>query len=685
MSLKKITYKVFKEPRLIVKFFSEFKKSGLRQSFDKVKNATSNNFIKNDSKENFFDYYFHHIDKQDIEYKDYIKHKELNSKLKLIAFYLPQFHAFPENDKFWGKGFTEWTNVTKAIPQFKGHYQPKLPGELGYYDLTVEETQIRQIELAKNYGISGFCYYYYWFGGKKVMNRPIENILNNQDLNFPFCISWANENWTRRWDGDDSNVLLGQNHTPEDDIAFIKEISRYMMDDRYIRINDKPVLVIYRPSLFPDINATVLRWRKWCQENRIGEIYLITTHQVFDSINPHDIGFDAAIEFAPMTHLRESQVEGIKEVTLFNDKYEGMVLDYDTLLSHVTDYDEPEFTKFRGVTPSWDNEARKTGKGVVFHNSSPEKYRKWLEYALAYTKDKRESEEQFVFINAWNEWAEGAMLEPDRKYGYGYLEATYKAKETIEKSSILYNLEAKQKIAIVIHLYYLDTWSIFQSLLRKLPFEFDLFITTSYDKSKEVREMVLSEFEDSTILTFSNRGRDILPFLELYRYLQTLDYQYICKLHSKQSKHLNDGEKWGEKTIVNLLENTKRVFEIFEENSKVGIVSPKGSLLLNKDYVASNKSGLMYIENILNINDILSTYFVAGSMMWFKPEALSGLENLFNKEDFQIESGQVDGTVAHTIERVITCLASYNKYTTVEIDSDESVDLPKQYQSQQKN
>ncbi len=681
MLLEKLTIKVFKEPRLILKFFSEMKKSGLKGSLNKVRSATSNNFIKNDSKDRFFDHYFQNIDKQDSEYKGYIQHKELNNQLKLIAFYLPQFHTFPENDKFWGKGFTEWTNVTKAIPQFEGHYQPKLAGELGYYDLTVEEIQKQQINLAKNYGLSGFCYYYYWFGGTKVMNRPIENILKNKDLDFPFCISWANENWTRRWDGDDSNVLLGQDHSPEDDISFIQEISKYMVDNRYIKINGKPVLVIYRPTLFPDIKSTTERWRKWCQTNGIGDIYLVTTHQVFDSINPNDIGFDAAIEFSPMTQLRESQVEGIEEVTLFNNNFQGMVLDYDTLLSHVTEYIEPYYTKFRGVTPSWDNEARKTGKGVVFHNSSPAKYQKWLEYILEYTKDKRETSEQFVFINAWNEWAEGAMLEPDRKYGYGYLEATYKALEMVECVDNLKDLNKTHKVAIIIHLYYIDTWVLFKELLNGLSFEFDLFITTSFDQSLEVKDLVLSEFKDSHVLAFANRGRDVLPFIELYKELQLLNYKYICKLHSKQSKHLEDGIAWGEQTITNLLQNSEEIFKIFESNEKVGVIAPKGCILKNKDYLASNKNGLIHVANFLKIDDILSTYFVGGTMMWFRPEALTGLDDLFNKEDFQIENGQVDGTVAHTIERVISCLATYNEYITSEIDSGDSVELPKQYQS----
>ena len=361
--------------------------------------------------------------------------------VRLIAFYLPQFHPIIENNTWWGEGFTEWTNVKPALPQFGGHFQPHIPGELGYYNLLDGTTQYRQIELAKLYGIGGFCFYMYWFGGKLLLEKPVENYLNDHSLDLPFCLCWANENWSRRWDGLESEILIAQNHSPEDDLAFIKYVSQYMRDQRYICIDGKPLLLVYRPSLLPSPKKTAKRWRQWCLKNGIGEIYLAYT-QSFETVDPSKYGFDAAIEFPPNNSSPPDITETVKPLNNFC----GTVYDWRVFVERSRSYQKPAYKLFRSVCPSWDNTARRKNTGTIFLNSTPSGYQEWLGNAVAETCDRIiNPDERLVFVNAWNEWAEGAHLEPDTHYGYAYLEATRRVL-TGETDS-----KKKQKIIIVSH------------------------------------------------------------------------------------------------------------------------------------------------------------------------------------------------------------------------------------------
>lgn len=346
---------------------------------------------------------------------------------RLICFYLPQFHTIPENDEWWGDGFTEWTNVKRASPQFIRHYQPHVPSEdIGYYDLSTAEHMHRQVEQARLYGVSGFCFYFYWFAGKRLLEQPIRNYFQDARLDLPFCLCWANENWSRRWDGRDQDVLIAQEHSPEDDLDFIRHVAQYMTDPRYIRVGGKPLLLVYRPNLLPNALETSIRWRTWCRENGVGEIYLAYT-QSFESNNPEDYGFDAATEFPP----NNSSVPLITRHANPHADFQGRIFDWGALVERSYQYIAKPYTLFRAVCPSWDNTARRGKSSTILANSSPQRFTEWIRNAVRDTTRRfDESDQRVVFVNAWNEWAEGAHLEPDRRYGYAWLESVRVALES---------------------------------------------------------------------------------------------------------------------------------------------------------------------------------------------------------------------------------------------------------------
>lgn len=340
---------------------------------------------------------------------------------KLIAFHLPQFHPIPENDAWWGKGFTEWTNVTKAVPRFPGHHQPQLPADLGFYDLRLPEARAAQAELAREHGIHGFCYYHYWFNGKRLLERPFEEILASGEPDFPFCLCWANENWTRRWDGAEQEVLIGQNYNDDDDREHIRYLITAFRDPRYIRIDGKPLILIYRARHLPDPQRTLSIWRNEARKAGIGELFVCRVENFFNERdNPHALGFDASVDFQPDWM---AITDDNPSVVLPDGHF---VVDYRDLVETELARPEVPHLRFPGVTPSWDNSARRRKNAFIIADSSPEAYEHWLTETLRSVAARPESQ-QLVFINAWNEWAEGNHLEPDQRFGRGYLEATRRA------------------------------------------------------------------------------------------------------------------------------------------------------------------------------------------------------------------------------------------------------------------
>lgn len=348
---------------------------------------------------------------------------------RIIAFYLPQFYPFPENDRWWGSGFTEWTNVTKAHPNFVDHYQPRLPADLGFYDLRLSEVMQQQADLAKRYGIYGFCFYYYWFNGKRLLEQPIEQMLASAKPEMPFCLCWANENWTRRWDGQDQEVLMAQSHSPDDDDAVISDLIRYFRDSRYIRIDKRPMILVYRVTLFPDFAATVARWRTVCLREGIGEIYVVMVESMeltHANKHPSEFGCDAAVEFPPQGMAEQTIPSG----EIINPEFTGAVADYRDIAVRYATREFPGYTRFKGVMPGWDNTARRQNNSFCFEQATPGAFQAWLTETIEQTRQQHYGDEKLVFVNAWNEWAEGAYLEPDRRFGHTYLEAVKNASES---------------------------------------------------------------------------------------------------------------------------------------------------------------------------------------------------------------------------------------------------------------
>ncbi|WP_171235207.1 glycoside hydrolase family 99-like domain-containing protein [Ruegeria sp. HKCCA6837] len=343
--------------------------------------------------------------------------------IRTIAFYLPQYHPIPENDQWWGKGFTEWTNVTKAKPVFTGHYQPHFPSDLGYYDLRVRETRHEQIALAKANGIDGFCYHYYWFSGKRLLERPVDDMLADPESDIPFCLCWANENWTRRWDGHENEILIAQEYQPEDDLEFIKSIEPYFRDPRYITINGAPILIVYCPQHLKNARKSVQVWREYCASVGIPKIHLTCalTHRNWDYAS---FGFDSGVEFPP----HGINVPNLSAKVDLHDDFQGLCVDFSAIAEQYLGHNYgPENNVYRSVFPSWDNTARRKENAMVVMNGTPENYEFWLSRALRQTTQDFPGQERLVFVNAWNEWAEGCHLEPDREYGHAFLEATQAA------------------------------------------------------------------------------------------------------------------------------------------------------------------------------------------------------------------------------------------------------------------
>lgn len=351
-------------------------------------------------------------------------------RAKVLAYYLPQFHAIAENDAWWGAGFTEWTNLARGLPRFAGHYQPRIPRDLGHYNLGGPDAGAavmrRQIEMAKRGGVHGWIFYWYWFNGHRLLEKPVEAFLKDRSLDMPFALMWANENWTRRWDGAANDVLMSQDYRPEEEGALIAELARHFADPRYIRVKGRPVVMMYRASLVPETKAAVAGWRARFKEEH-GEDPVFVMAQSFDDEDPIPLGFDAAIEFPP--HKLAKRTTPISaSLDYLDPDFTGTVFSFDEVVRASLDEPEPAYPLIKCAVPGWDNDPRKQGNGtVVIHGARPASYEAWLAELVERATRTPFFGEPMVCVNAWNEWCEGAYLEPDLHYGSAFLNATARA------------------------------------------------------------------------------------------------------------------------------------------------------------------------------------------------------------------------------------------------------------------
>lgn len=336
-------------------------------------------------------------------------------KARLIAFYLPQFHPIPENDRWWGKGFTEWTNVTKAHPLFDGHYQPRFAADLGYYDLRVPETRLSQAEMAQECGVEGFCYWHYWFAGKRLLERPFLEVLKSGKPNFPFCLAWANETWTGIWGGDPHRILMKQSYPGRQDYeVHFYEMIDALSDERYITVDKKPIFLIYKPSGLPDPRKFTDCWQELAIKSGLKGLFFVGCSG--PEWVPQDHGFDACV--IDPTALYRKAISLQTHLMLCSNPVTFL---YEDVIKYALPELKENVVQYPCVVPNWDDTARYGRKGLVLHNSTPELFKGHLKQAIAQVRH-RQFDHRVIFIKSWNEWAEGNYLEPDQRFGKAYLE-----------------------------------------------------------------------------------------------------------------------------------------------------------------------------------------------------------------------------------------------------------------------
>lgn len=604
--------------------------------------------------------------------------KNTKVDVKPVAFYLPQFHPIPKNDEAWGKGFTEWTNVNKGFQQFSDHHQPRVPADFGYYDLRNQQIQVDQCTVAKDAGLAAFCYYYYWFNGEKPLEAPILNHRDNNNISLPYLLCFANENWTKRWDGLDDDILYEQKYSSDFADFFYADIREHLLSKKYLRDSqNRPILLIYRPSEIENLPHFLRRIRSLAKKDGLPGIHLMGGLGFEDPVNLTK-GLDSYYEFPPLFNVSKHMADHLQSADNVHGRTyssRASVYDYRQFVVGERIYSQhPAKNIHPAVTPDWDNTARRHNDATIFCKSSPHLFYKTCKLAL---KRAKETDERLFFINAWNEWAEGAYLEPDKRYGWAYLNAFSSAlSETAAMPQTnKSNIGKVLPIALFVHVHYLEVWQEFcETILKDFPLDYCLIVTTSLS-AKDIHPPKNKKLIEFQVITCENRGRDILPFLTALKECK-FDYDIALKLHTKKSLHRSDGDTW-RRILMNKLigdpEHLNQIVDILRVQTNIGMVAPNGHLLKLSDFVGSNLQQILNVSETLGIDfthkDIDCSRFSGGSMFWFRKGSLDLVVDKKLMNDFPKEEAQVDGTPAHALERLFGQIVETSGFVICDTDS----------------
>ncbi len=623
--------------------------------------------------------------------------------VRILAFFLPQFHRDAVNEQAWGRGFTEWTNVTKARPLFAAHQQPKLPADLGFYNLTCPQAWTDQQELTSRYGIEGFVLYHYWFAGICPLEASLRTLLAHPEIDQKFCLCWANESWTRRWDGGNEEVILSQNYAGESPEALADYLLPFLRDSRYICEDGKPMYLVYRPDALPNPQDFFDRLRQRLLSHGLE----ISLGRVLSfRANPQDHLaplFDFAVQFP--VHGSYGQLNPCAAATPLRGVRDPLQLSQTTVMHYQAWAREQArcyqqlladsaggVPVFPAVMPDFDNTARRGNRGgTLFVNHDGRAFCDWTKTVLRllrrinFVNQRRFVPQPFLFLTSWNEWAEGSMLEPSQHLGYHYLNELYRAcvssdpeREEMLQASRL-GFQRRHRDALIYHLYYPDLVDEAVSTLARCAGRFDVYLSvSSLIAASHLRRLAGACSGQVVISEFPNCGYDIYPF---FRYLtdsgsDLLDeYRWILKLHSKRSDHRADGAQWS-RALQNALCNV----DLDQIGPEIGLVMPEMSTLRASEFIGSNQKELADILKILNLSEsaLLNSHFAAGSMYLMRTACLRAFKTKLPKlADLLGEEGyRIDGSYAHAMERCMQLMvykSGYHMQSTAGIAGDYAV------------